>query len=98
MRKLLHEPCPTCGLTSATRAMLHGHFLRATHINPLALVVIPLVAALVLVEVGGYTVTGRFGVATGRPAVRVVGLALCVALFVVWVARFLGAFGGPSHI
>ena len=78
--------------------MLRGHFLRATHIHPLALVVVPAVGTWVLLEVSGYVMTGRFGAWTNKPALRVAGLGLCVALFVVWVARFFGAFGGPDHI
>ncbi len=87
-------------MTSAFRALLHGDFALATMIHPLAIVVIPFVTMLVAVELGAYVVTGRFGFWSGKTkmksAVRIAGLAMCAALFVVWVARFFGAFGGFS--
>jgi hypothetical protein len=98
IRTVLHVPCPTCGMTSAARAMLHLRFAEATHIHPLALGVIPFVTLLAGVELAGYVVTGRFGAWTNKSAVRVAGLAMCTALFVVWVARFFGAFGGPERV
>jgi hypothetical protein len=90
IRTLLHFPCPTCGMTTAARAMLHLHFAQATRVHPLALVVVPFVAVLVTVELAGYVWTGRFGVYTSNRAVRIAGFAMCAALFVVWIAR-LGA-------
>jgi len=98
IRTVLHVPCPTCGMTSAARAMLHLHFAKATHEHPLALVVVPFVVVLVAVELAGYVVTGDFGVWTKKSAVRIAGLAMCAALFLVWIARFCGAFGGPQHV
>jgi hypothetical protein len=95
LHSIFHVPCPTCGMTRATRALLHLDVHRAMHMNPLAPVVLPLLAALVAVELGGYVATGDFGLATNKKAVRIAGLAMCTALFVVWVARFFGAFGGP---
>jgi len=98
LRTLFHVPCPTCGMTTATRAVLRLDLAAATHENPLALVVLPFVAALVSVELAGFVVTGQFGVATKKSAVRIAGLAMCAALFVVWVLRFFGAFGGPLKV
>jgi hypothetical protein len=106
VRALLHLPCPTCGMTTATRALLRLDLATALHENPLAPVVVPFVAAFVALELGAYVVTGRFdffaaraadapGVRKTKSAVRIAGIAMCVALFVVWVARFFGAFGGP---
>ncbi len=85
-------------MTSAARAMLHLHFARATYEHPLALVVVPFVVVLVGVELAGYVVTGDFGVWTKTSAVRIAGLAMCAALFLVWIARFFGAFGGPHYV
>ncbi len=93
-RTLLHFPCPTCGMTTAFRAMLRLDFAHATEVHPLALVVIPFVIALVAMELGGYVVTARFGTWTNKSAVRIAGIAMCAALFLVWVTRFFGAFGG----
>ncbi len=93
-----HVPCPTCGVTRATRHLLHLDLAGATRVHPLALVVVPFVAALVAGELAAFAWTGRLGSVTRRPWVRRAGFALCVALFVVWVARFLGAFGGPVGV
>jgi len=99
VRALTHHTCPTCGLTSAFREMLRGHFAGATKLHPLALVVIPFVIAIVAVELVSFARTGRFGFwaekTKAKSAVRVAGIAMCAALFVVWIARFFGAFGGP---
>jgi hypothetical protein len=98
VRTLLHVPCPTCGMTSAFRAMLHVDFVGATRTHPLALVVVPFVIVLVAMELGGYVVTSRFGTWTNKSAVRIAGIAMCAALFLVWLARFFGAFGGPAYV
>jgi hypothetical protein len=75
-------------MTSAFRAMLHLDFAGATKIHPLALVVIPFVIVLVAMELGGYVATARFGTWTNKSAVRIAGIAMCAALFFVWIARF----------
>lgn len=98
LRTVFHVPCPTCGMTTATRALLRFDLAGALHQNPLALVVLPFVAVLASVELAGFVVTGEFGVATKKSAVRIAGLAMCAALFVVWALRFFGAFGGPVKI
>ncbi len=102
VRTLTHHPCPTCGLTSAARAMTSCDFALATKLQPLALVAIPFVAMLVAVELGAFAFTGRFGFWSGKTktksAVRIAGLAMCAALFTVWIARFFGAFGGPLPV
>ncbi len=98
VRAVFHEPCPTCGMTHATRALLRLDLHAAMHQNPLAPFVIPFVAVLVAAELASYVRTGRFGFWSQpeeRSAVRIAGIAMCAALFVVWVARFFGAFGGP---
>ncbi|HEY1960273.1 MAG TPA: DUF2752 domain-containing protein [Polyangiaceae bacterium] len=101
MRTFFHIPCPTCGMTTATRALLHLELHAAMHENPLAPIVIPFVVVLGAAELASYVRTGQFGF-WSRPgktksAVRIAGIAMCVALFVVWVARFFGAFGGPHR-
>ena len=102
VRTLLHVPCPTCGMTGATRDLLRFDLAAATHANPIAPVVVPFLAALVAFELGGYVRSGRFGFWSGpgktKSAVRIAGVAMCAALFVVWIARFFGAFGGPVKV
>src|SRR6185503_14136970 len=43
---LTRHPCPGCGLTRATVAMLHGHFAEAAHFHPLVFLVTPVVAVV----------------------------------------------------
>ena len=99
VRALVHVPCPTCGMTTATRALLRFDLAGAMRLNPIAPIVIPFVALLVGFEVGAYVKTGRFGFwsqpGKTKSAVRIAGIAMCAALFVIWIARFYGAFGGP---
>lgn len=88
-------PCPSCGLTRATRLAAHGDFAGATHMHPLWMVVLPFLMVAVGTELAGYVRGGRWGSAGRVRAIRVAGLATVGLLLVVWIARFLGAFGGP---
>ena len=93
---IAHVPCPGCGLTRATFALLHGDLATATTMNPLAVIVCPLAIGITALGVGRYVMTGRTGMSgTWLPRL---GLSLCVALIVVWLARMLGAFGGPVAV
>jgi len=38
----LHLQCPGCGTTRALAALLHGHFAEALHLNPLTVLLLPL--------------------------------------------------------
>ncbi len=98
VRTLLHVPCPTCGITGALRSMLHLDFAMAFHDHPLSFVVIPFVALLVVMELGGFVATNQLGTWTNKSAVRIAGITMCAALFLVWIARFFGAFGGPVRV
>lgn len=93
-----HTPCPACGLTRATLALLHGDLAGAVRLHPLAPVVVPVVALYVgwrvLREIAGKTHTR---VPLDRAAERVLG-ALVIAGFLLWLARFAGAFGGPVAV
>jgi hypothetical protein len=40
--------CPGCGSTRATRALLHGDLLAAWHFNPLFVLTLPLMAAILI--------------------------------------------------
>lgn len=97
---LLHAPCPTCGATRSSLALLHGD-LHGVLLNPFAPVMLALLggfaARLVFVSVrDGHA--GRFG--EGRLVslmLRVLLVTLALAI-VVWIARFFGAFGGPVPV
>src|SRR6185369_16979802 len=53
------HPCPGCGLTRATLALLRGDLTDALHFHPLAPVVAPLVIAAVLYNGLVYVVAGK---------------------------------------
>lgn len=51
-RRITGLPCPSCGLTHATCALVHGQFRQATRFNlaaiPLALLALPAIIALLI--------------------------------------------------
>lgn len=97
MRVLLHVPCPSCGLTRAARLALGGHFAAATHLHPLWFLVLPYVGTLGVLQLAHYLAKGELARIDHRIVHRL-GYALLALLVVVWVARFLGAFGGPCPV
>ncbi len=88
-------PCPTCGMTRATRLALHGDFASATHMHPMWFVVLPFLASVAVAEGVGFLRAGRWGTALENRWVLRGGGVLVVAVIVVWLARFCGALGGP---
>lgn len=99
---LLGIPCPGCGLTRATLALLHGDLARAVRFHPLSPVIVPLLAGL-FASATWHFVRGPSAVSPPVVALppRVVnaGAALLFVLVLgVWVARFFGAFGGPVPV
>jgi hypothetical protein len=92
----LHHPCPGCGLTRATLALLSGDLDGALALNPLSPLVCPVGAGMTAYGMVGYVWRGRVGLES--KAVTFVGTALCLALIVVWCARWFGAFGGPVAV
>ncbi len=95
LRTIVGVPCPGCGMTRAARLVLHGDFAGATRMHPLWMVVLPALAVLAVAEGVGFARHRRWGVAIESAWTRRVGTVLLIALVVVWVARFFGAFGGP---
>ena len=98
LRAALGLPCPTCGMTRATRLLAAGDAAGATAMHPLVWLVGPLLAAYLVVEVGGYLRTGLWGTAGRVPYARAVLYGTVALLVIVWLARFLGAFGGPAPV
>jgi hypothetical protein len=98
MRVLLHMPCPSCGLTRAARLALGGDYLAATRMHPLWFVVLPFVGIVGGLECALYLRDGAWGKVAGRRVVKAVGWGIVVLLVSVWVAREMGALGGPVAV
>lgn len=94
-------PCPGCGLTRASLALLRGDFAAALRFHPLA----PLLAPLFAVALGKVLVDyvraapPRASATwwTSRSA-TLLASALLVLVFGVWLARFAGYLGGPVRV
>ena len=94
------HPCPGCGLTRAGLALAQGHVGDALHNHPLAIPIIPLVA-LVIAQ-GSYTYVrhGKWRTFAEAPnrIVTIGAIVLGFAMLAVWLARFVGFFGGPVPV
>jgi hypothetical protein len=89
------HPCPTCGITRATRLVLRGDFAGATRLHPLVWLAVPVVALFLSVELVGYVRTGTWGASRRMKGGDALMLTTATLLFVLWLARFAGYFGGP---
>ena len=80
--------------------MLHGHVLEGLHYHPLVLVVAPVyIATMVSLAVGFVRGGGGKGLShRANVILTIVALTLFAGLFFVWIARFLGYFGGPVPV
>lgn len=97
-------PCPGCGLTRATLALLHGDVPGALHFHPLVWLLTPLFALFAgsgLVELLRAPERGPW---LGSPirwrgrGVNVVAALVLALTLGIWVARFAGYFGGPVTV
>lgn len=93
--RVTHHPCPTCGITTATKYILTLRFADAWAMHPLSFVVVPLLGLLVSLEMGRFVWTGELGHYGKMRVTKLTTLVLALALFALWIARFFGAFGGP---
>ena len=92
---IFDSPCPGCGLTRSVKALLSGDWETALQLHPLG----PFVAPALALLFGGYAAHYLRTGSSSMPR-RVQGLLLVIvaSLFVVWVARHAGAFGGPVPV
>lgn len=88
-------PCPTCGLTRATRLLLRGDFTAATVMHPLVWLVLSVAVIFAGIEIAGYLRSGAWGTSMRMRFTRMILVVVALLLFALWVARFAGAFGGP---
>ena len=97
---LARHPCPGCGLTRATLALLHGHLGEALRFHPLVLLVSPLVALVLSWNAASYVRRGRWSAVEGARGrwITTAAAAIGALMLAVWVARFLGALGGPVPV
>ncbi|GAC1361617.1 MAG: hypothetical protein NVSMB47_13890 [Polyangiales bacterium] len=98
--RVTHHPCPGCGLTRAVVAALHGDLRGSFHHHPLALLMAPLIAVVLLRHATGYVLRGAWGEAdaVGGKWVDRALIALAVLMLGVWIARFFGLLGGPEPV
>jgi hypothetical protein len=92
---ILGVPCPSCGLSRASMALLRGDWRRAHAIHPLV------VPVLVFLATASVVTWGELGWSR-RPWLRVLlsalGVALVIGMTLLWAARFRGLFGGPVEV
>jgi hypothetical protein len=82
-------------MTRAFRFALRGDFRGAFRMHPLWVLVASACVAVGLGEVAAYWRGGRWGRVIEVRWVRWALAVLALALVVIWIARFGGAFGGP---
>jgi hypothetical protein len=97
MAMFTHHACPGCGMTRAMRLLLHGEVGASLHMHAFAL---PIAATSGLIMLGTTWAAYRLGnptalldVPVGRFAARAFVAAQAV-LFLYYLARAFGAFGG----
>ena len=96
-------PCPGCGLTRASLALLHGDVREALHFHPLVWLLAPLFV--------GFMSSAAFDLVrdTSKPRSRsivhwnnrlltLVATGTLLLTLGVWLARFAGYLGGPVPV
>lgn len=93
-RTLLGIPCPGCGLTRATEAMLVGDLTTMLHFHPLA----PIITPLAVFGIGRATLVYAGALPSSFDPLRrvpsVVWMVMVIGLLGLWGARAFGLLGG----
>jgi Protein of unknown function (DUF2752) len=99
--RLFHVPCPGCGMTRAFLLLAGGDIRGSLAMHALA---VPTALSQLALAVASIAATLRFGAPWslhrarwGRVVVAFVA-SVTVADLVFWIARALGAFGGPAPV
>lgn len=98
--RILRIPCPGCGLSRATHALLTGQFAEALRLHPLVFLIVPIIGGYIAGQGFAYLVARRtwvHRVVASRWIERIM-IVLMVLAVALWVARFFGAFGGPVPV
>ncbi|GEM_PF-817805 len=97
---LLGVPCPGCGLTRATWALLNGRFAEAIALHPFVLLAVPALGAALLSLAMRRAIPGSSWLTAPRLArgAERAAVAVALAMIALWLARFLGACGGPVTV
>ena len=98
---ILGVPCPSCGLTRAASALLHGRLGEAVRIHPVAPLMLGVIAGFsarivwLLARTGETRAltSGVVGTWLARGFVAAIGLEV-----VVWLVRAAGFLGGPVPV
>lgn len=99
--RLLHEPCPGCGMTRAIELLMHGELGASLAMHPLAVPTLLVQLAFAVVTV---VVTLRRGTPFVLWQVRAARVTVYAAAIVfgldllLWIARFCGAAHGPVPV
>jgi hypothetical protein len=103
MASSLGVPCPGCGLTRATVALLHGDLHAALHLHPLVWLLTPLFVSFMAIALWELLRDPSKPRAPSRirwhgRGTTLVASVVLVLTFGVWAARFAGYFGGPVPV
>ena len=99
--EIFHTPCPGCGSTRSSIALLQGDLDGVVRYNPLGPVMAVLIGALAAQSLVSVLVHGDLrGAGEGRVGSIVKRAIFAVAALevVLWIARFFGALGGPVPV
>jgi hypothetical protein len=98
---VLHLPCPGCGMGRAALALMRGDVIGALRMHPLSVLIFAWLGWFAGVPLARYVIraTAWDPAANASPKwFERSAFALLVLLIGVWIARFLGFFGGPVPV